>query len=264
MLQPLKQTIKSKLPPPALQFYFALRVYPNDPLRVLSFLASGWATGLSIGQRMKLVKQLYAISLGVESPHSQFQMLQVIETILLSANATGCIVEAGCFKGGSTAKFSLAAAMVNKPLLVFDSFEGIPPNEEDHGKSIKGRHVGLFEPGSYAGSLPEVQRNVSRYGVADVCRFVPGWFEDTMPHLTEDIAVAYVDVDLVSSTKTCLKYLYPRLLPGGVMFSQDGHLPLVVAALDDDRFWEEEVGCQKPPMEGLGTNTLVKIIKPFA
>lgn len=46
-------------------------------------------------------------------------------------------------------------------------------------------------------------------------RFIKGWFEDTMPVFNERIIAAYIDVDLASSTKTCLKYLYPLLVPGG-------------------------------------------------
>ena len=73
---------------------------------------------------------------------------------------------------------------------------------------------------------------------------------------------AYIDVDLALSTKTCLKYLYPLLQPGGVIFTQDGHLPLVIKVLDNDDFWENEVGYKKPIIKGLYREKLVKIIKP--
>jgi O-methyltransferase len=58
-----------------------------------------------------------------------------------------------------------------------------------------------------------------------------------------------------------LKYLYPLLVPGGAIFSQDGHLPLVLEVLQDPTFWAEEVGVPVPPMEGLGTSKLVAILK---
>jgi hypothetical protein len=51
--------------------------------------------------------------------------------------------------------------------------------------------------------------------------------------------------------RTCLKYLYPLLQPGGVLYSQDGHLPLVCDLFDGDKFWEQEVGVRKPAIEGL-------------
>jgi O-methyltransferase len=53
----------------------------------------------------------------------------------------GVIVEAGCYKGGSTAKFSLMAEKVNRDLVVFDSFQGIPENAEPHEKDMFGNRA---------------------------------------------------------------------------------------------------------------------------
>ncbi len=49
-----------------------------------------------------------------------------------------------------------------------------------------------------------------------------------MPCFEQPVLGAYIDVDLASSTIACLKYLYPRLVPGGVIVSQDGDFPLVI------------------------------------
>lgn len=172
----------------------------------------------------------------------------------------GCIVEAGAYKGGSTAKFSRAAKLADRELVVFDSFEGIPNNNEDHASSSAGQDN--FASGAYKGTLDEVRANVSRYGHIDVCRFIKGWFEDTLVQFNEPIAAIYIDVDLVSSTRTCLKNLYPLLRPGGVLYCQDGHLPLVCDLYDDDDFWEREIGVKKPTIEGLRERKLIKIVKP--
>ena len=83
-----------------------------------------------------------------------------------------------------------------------------------------------------------------------------------MPDFSKPIIAAYIDVDLASSTRTCLKYLYPLLFPKGVFFSQDGHLPLVIDVFSDEKFWEKEVGFNKPLIAGLGKKKLIKVIKP--
>jgi len=67
-------------------------------------------------------------------------------------------------------------------------------------------------------------------------------------------------VDLASSTRTCLKYLYPLLESNGVLYSQDGHLPLVIDVFDNDNFWLSEVGCKRPQILGLGEKKLIKIM----
>jgi O-methyltransferase len=180
----------------------------------------------------------------------------------LTIKVDGVMVEAGSFKGGSTAKLSLAAKLAGRRLFVFDSFEGLPNHDEPHGDTIFGEQTN-FAPRSYCGALDEVIDNIRRFGELSVCEFRKGWFEDTMPDFLEPVAVAYIDVDLVSSTKTCLKYLYPLLVPGGAIFSQDGHLPLVTHAIGDAKFWEAEVGYPMPPIEGLGRKKLLRIEKPL-
>ncbi len=177
-----------------------------------------------------------------------------------AARLDGVVVEAGCFKGASAAKLSLICAARQRRLVLFDSFEGIPANDETFQRTIDGRTV-RFGKGGYAGSLDEVKATISRYGRIDVCEFHKGWFEETMPSFSTPIAAAFVDVDLVSSMTTCMKYLFPLLAKGGAIFTHDGHLSRIIALLEDDGFWERSVGVAKPRMEGLGTTKLVTIFK---
>ena len=174
----------------------------------------------------------------------------------------GCIVECGTIKGGSTAKFSLFAKELNRKLDVFDSFRGIPKNDEPHIHGLFGIYIGgPFKEGAFCGNLAEVKSNISKFGEIDVCEFHEGWFEDTMVNFDKPIVAIYLDVDLVSSTKTCLKYLYPLLQPGGIVFSQDAHIPLIVNLFEDDKFWNEELGTEKPIIHGLRKSKVINFTK---
>jgi O-methyltransferase len=218
--------------------------------------------GLSARESYAVVKRLIAAHEHIDCAHTHAEMDTLVRTILsVPASAPGCIVEAGCFKGGSTAKLSIAAKLANRKLVVFDSFEGIPDNDEAHGRTMFNETTD-FSKGKYAGQLEEVKDNVRRFGEIDVCEFVKGWFSDTMPGFKRDVAMAFIDVDLQSSTKTCVQYLYPLLIPGAAIFSHDGHLPLCVEALSDDRFWNETVGFPKPSMPDIGKVKLLRIPKP--
>ena len=106
-----------------------------------------------------------------------------------------------------------------------------------------------------------MERAIRAYGRLDHCEFVQGWFENTMPHFKKPVIAAYVDVDLQSSTRTCVTHLYPLLTPRAPLFSQDGHLPLIIALLEDDMFWEQTVGTKKPPLCGIGMRKLVQLRK---
>jgi O-methyltransferase len=220
------------------------------------------AVRISRGERTRLLKRMFDIGYNVSCPHTHQEILRFVHPVLtLPPEIEGVIVEAGCYKGGSTSKLSLVADLCGRDLVVFDSFEGIPPNEEAHKKDIYGNSAG-FKQGDWKGAQEEVQQNITANGSIKRCRFVKGWFDDTLPHFKEKIAAVYLDVDLVSSTKTCLQYFYPLLQPGGVLCSQDGHLPLVLELFNDSVFWRDVVGVKKPPIEGFGKEKVIRIRKP--
>ena len=227
------------------------------------FLSDG-SLGISLRQRYEVIKKLYQIHFAFRGvPHVQRQILVFVRAILRAPrNTDGVIVEAGCFKGISSAKFSYVASLAGKKLVIFDSFEGLPENDEPHEFGVMGRPI-TFEQGDYAASLDEVRANVRQHGEIGVCEFVKGWFSETLPDFKTPIAAAYVDVDLVSSTRECLRCFWPLLEPGGLIYSQDAHVPLVVELIEDERFWREELGCtEMPAIRRLEKEMLLEIAKP--
>lgn len=63
-----------------------------------------------------------------------------------------------------------------------------------------------------------------------------------MPTSTKGVVAAYLDCDLASSTKTCIQYIYPLLVLGGFIVSQNGDFPLVIDVFKDLSFWKNKVG----------------------
>jgi O-methyltransferase len=263
MQEPIRDRLRPFVPKPVIEARRAVirsvrRVKAEWPLVVLQL---GRLGTLDYGRRGALVGRLLDVHANIPCAHTHEEMGRIVrEVFAIPDDRPGCIVEAGCFKGGSTAKLSIAAAEVGRRLVVFDSFEGIPENDEPHDTTIFGDEA-RFAAGAYAGRLSEVMDNVSRWGELDVCEMKAGWFEDTMPSFTDPVAVGFMDVDLASSTRTCLRHLYPRLVPGGVLFSHDGHLPLCIEVFRDEHLWKQ-IGGPPPVITGLGTEKLVSIRKP--
>ena len=236
---------------------------------------------LSKAESLHLLGRFAKITRNVKCAHDEMEILSAaFEILSIPKNIEGHILEAGCFKGGSAAKFSILAKMLNRKLYLFDSFEGLPENSENHDTDIVGDRLpaclecqyckegkeylcenGVYQGGTYKGSLDEVKNNIETYGEFAVCNYVKGYFEDTISKFTENIAFAYLDVDLASSTRTCLKYIYPLLSKGGTIMSQDGYIPLVVNVFNDNDFWQNEVGVPKPTIEGLGSRKIITITK---
>lgn len=151
-------------------------------------------------------------------------------------------------------------------MVVFDSFAGLPA---ERGQAVSQYHNLLdggftvkFRQGQYCAQLEEVRDNVSRYGEGDVVDYIPGFFEDTMPGWRGLVAAVVLDVDLLTSTTTCLRYLWPQLSPGGLLYSQDAHLKEIVDLFTDSAFWRT-LGETKPPrFVGLGSCKMVYTRKP--
>lgn len=231
----------------------------RDRAAVLSFLRASHPT-VSRRDRWKLIERFVHITNQVRAYHTQTEILAVAERILrLKGRAGLTVVEAGAGKGASTAKLSLVARAAGARLIVFDSFRGLPPNEEVH-RNLDGREV-RFRAGAFTGRLAQVERTVRELGAIEVCEFRKGWFEDTLPLFEGAVDVALLDVDLLSSTRTCLKYLAPRLREGGAIFSQDGHLEAIVDLLRDADFWRSEVSIEPPKIAGLGINKFLEITR---
>lgn len=212
-------------------------------------------------QRSQLLKHFYEITFKVRCFHAQHEILQFSHSAISTyRQQKGVLVECGSYKGGSTAKLSKVAEFLGTKLVVYDSFEGLPENDEAHETSIFGESID-FPGGRFRATVNEVKGNVGRYGSLSSCDFRAGWFKDTLPKHREPIAAAFIDVDLRQSTSECLQNLYPYLVPGGSIFSQDGHVPMVVDLLRDNRFWED-IQAPAPKISGLGSRKLVRITKP--
>jgi O-methyltransferase len=240
---------------------YGLLSNPEDFISPFAFLFRHQGV-ISLATRWQFVKHCFFISTCVRSYHTQSEIFAFARDVLqLAARNMGSIVECGTYKGGSTAKFSIIAHLAGTNLHVFDSFQGLPDNLEPHKTSIFGKKI-RFKGGQFRGGLNEVKSNVAQYGYLKSCVFHPGWFSETMQGFSETVLAAFIDVDLASSTGECVKSLYPRLVPGGVIYSQDGHIPLVVQLLEDPSFWTE-INSPTPHIDGLGSKKLVRIQKPF-
>lgn len=159
----------------------------------------------------------------------------------------GVVVECGCFVGGSTANLSLVCELAGRDLIVYDSFEGLPaPSEGDE-------YACEEESGVFVGSLDTVRANVVEYGEIGRCDFRQGWFEDTLPSHSEPISLCYMDVDYQASIHTVLENLWPHLVDGGCLFTDDFKPIALTSIFFKEDFWRETLNCEPPGLLGAGT-----------
>src|SRR5690606_31904193 len=145
--------------------------------------------------RLALLRGFARITHAVRGYHTLEEMLIVTDRVLRLAGRPGLtVVEAGAGAGSSTAKLSLVAALAGAQLHVFDTFKGMPANDEVH--TMPGGRRLRFLKGAFRGRLGAVQRRVAALGRADVCTFHKGLLADTLPGFDRPVDVALLDVDL--------------------------------------------------------------------
>jgi len=230
----------------------------RDRRAVLSFLTRDLGVPMSTAERLALLARFTRITNEIRGYHTLVEILTVTEALLERAGRGPLLlVECGTGSGSSTAKLSLAARHAGARLIAFDSFTGIPENDELHhfedGRELR------FAKGAFKGSLSAVEKRIARFGAPERVRLVKGLFHETLPGFAEPIDVALLDVDLASSTRSCLVHLFPRLRPDGVLFSQDGHIRETHEMIADEAFWREEVGVAPPEVHRRGDGKLLEL-----
>jgi hypothetical protein len=136
---------------------------------------------------------------------------------------TGDYVEFGSWGGHSLscAYEAISAIGSDRHLWAYDSFEGLPEVTDPRDERWRSDHS--FE----VGGIEAFHAACAEFGVPrDAYTAVEGYFSDTLGSLgpddpPNDIAFAYVDCNMYSSTVTVFDFLAPRLKHGMIVAFDD-------------------------------------------
>jgi O-methyltransferase len=190
--------------------------------------------------KLSVLKRFLAVDWNVLHAHRTDELCHIFQVLSERHAQPGeVMVEAGCFNGGSTAKFSILCHELGYRLLVYDSFQGVEP------MSNEAKADNFDFSGTYTSSKEIVINNVKKYGELEVCSFYPGWFADTLAvsPVKVPVRVAYIDCDVAKGTDEALRGVTPSLTADGCIFSQDFHIAPVKDLLTSADTWSRY---QKP------------------
>ncbi len=142
--------------------------------------------------------------------------LQACVESVVREGVEGDLIEAGSWRGGASILMratldSLAAS--ERTVHVADSFQGFRAADES-------ADLGAID--FLAVPEEEVRDNFARLGLERGVRFVPGFFEETLPALGGSRwAVVRLDGDTYEATRAALDSLYPGLAVGGYLIVDD-------------------------------------------
>jgi len=103
-----------------------------------------------------------------------------------------------------------------RTISIFDSFEGLPDD-------ILESELPAFKEGDLANSLENYLRRFKKYGIGQSVEVFPGWFHETLKMIIpkKNIALAWIDADLYSSTRTVLSFLESQLVDQSLVIVDD-------------------------------------------
>ncbi len=213
----------------------------------------GQAYGVTAEEKRELATRFQGNTQAIPSGTSPLiHVLLAREILSIPPETRGDVVECGVWKGASTASLSLVCRRAGRRLKVCDSFQGLPDEGEKRHLGLHTGVYGHYKAGMFHGALEEVREHLREHGALEVCDFVPGYFNESLKTLGGPVAFAFLDVDLESSTRDCLKALWPLLVDDGFIYSDDAGDLDVVKVYFDAVWWREELGCAAPGFVGSG------------
>lgn len=173
----------------------------------------------------------------IERKHRHMALVAQLRSVFGHA---GEIAECGCYRG-------LSAWMICETLNeenggfdgtgfhIFDSFAGLSePSAEDlltEATEDRARLAKMLHKGRFAHAEDKVRRNLAAFpGIT----YHAGWLPQSLEGQPERrYRFVHVDVDLYAPSLGALEYFYPRLVPGGLILTDDYGWPGSRLAFDE-------------------------------
>jgi O-methyltransferase len=221
----------------------------------LSFTFSRGAQGPL--RRLLLAISVLRNSTRLGSATNYVEQLELVKAVLaIPPNLLGDVAEFGCYKGFSSSSLSLACRAVGRRLFVFDSFEGLPDRGEV--RAILNGDLLKYKRGDFTGTLDEVRSNIAKYGDLQSCVLVAGFFDETLPRLSDErFVLIFEDADLPSSVRSVLRWAWPRLQPGCLFYTHEARDLEVVKLFFNDELWSSLHGEAAPGIVGSGSGLML-------
>lgn len=184
--------------------------------------------------------------------------LAQIEVFLKTINVPGSVVELGVFKGSSLLTFTklievLCPGDTLKKVIGFDTFTGFPALSDKDGVPNPNRDlvVGGFNSAEFFPILEKMIDITQKDSMiprfkrvelvkGDACETIPDYVSKN-PGLR--ISLLHLDLDIYEPTKVALEYLYPLVVPGGIILLDEYAMP---GFPGESQAFDEYFGTERP------------------
>lgn len=180
------------------------------------------------------------------------KMLHRFDAFMKTKHLPGDIVEVGVFKGSGVASFAkfieIYCPNSNKKVLGFDIFDVIEANEilGKDTETDKQNMTIVYDRVDFNDlTLEAVTKRLLDAKIReDKFKLIKGDVQDSIPKFLEEnrgfrASLIYIDVDLDRPTYYSLKYLWDRLLPGGIILFDEYEYHKFSESVGVERFLAE-------------------------
>lgn len=163
----------------------------------------------------------------------------------------GDIVEVGVFKGSGVASFVKMLEIYNnnsiKKVIGFDIFNPKNANNilDSYDKVDKNTmNIVYSRVNELDRTLENVNNNLQKMGIKDKYLLIEGDVATTLPKFIEEnrgfrISLLYIDVDIEEPTYNSLKFLWDRIVPGGIIVFDEYEYHKFSESSGADKFFKE-------------------------
>lgn len=191
-------------------------------------------------ERKKVIELINRLKKEKEILITNNEAYQIFMAVKRTKKIEGDIAEVGVYRGG-TAKL-ICEAKDERPLHLFDTFEGIPKVDKIDIQYHKGK---------FAASYEEVKEYLKDFPNVKIYK---GVFPKTAKSVEKiKFSFVHLDVDTYESTKDCLQFFYPRMSRGGIIISHD-YIAVEGVKKAFDEFFEDK---PEPLLEMTGSQCLI-------
>lgn len=200
----------------------------------------------------KYSKQIYSID------YFRYRTFELVANKIINDEVYGDVAELGVFRG--TFSSLINSHFKDKRIFLFDTFEGFDDKEANEEKN-KGMCNDDFILEHKDTSVDQALSNLPYPDNAIVCK---GFFPDSIIEEASDNKYAFVsiDVDFEESMYQGLKFFYPRMSKGGVIFVHDYNTYFLGGIKKAIERYENELGHKMPSIPIADRAGTLVIIKP--
>lgn len=198
--------------------------------------------------RVLLADKFDMVHSNIECYHDIAEAYYMAHHILFNQDLPGQILEFGCYKGGMSCKLSHVAKLVNKNVVIFDSFVGLLESANYTPQpSMPETLISNFEQGMFSATMNEVDNNLINYGEYKNCSFASGSIEKLLPLIIEANIPSFVtiDVDIVSTCMFIIENLWDKNTSSLVFFHESCIVDML-NSVSDNNFWLNNFGISTP------------------